>query len=205
MTGISEHEAMRRDALQEVLNISMGQAANNLAQLIDTRVHLSIPRLHWVSSKHPEKLDETLTVIDVGALMRQSFRGTLRGEVIVSFDQQSRHHQLAECLGYSESLTVAQSHELTLEITNILAGACLKGLAEQLEIEIHFGPPSILSAHSKASDYLARQSLPWTDALFMEVRFTVESISMGTDLLICMPGEYTDRVFALIDELLGDV
>ncbi len=205
MNEMTEREAMRRDALQEVLNISMGQAANNLAQLIDTRVHLSIPRLHWVHSKHPEKLNETLAVIDAGALMRQSFRGDLRGEVIVSFDEQSRHHLLAECLGYRASPSLAECHELTLEITNILAGACLKGLAEQLEIEIHFGPPSILSAHSSVTDYLSRQPLPWTDALFMEIRFTVESISMGTDLLICMPGEYTNRIFALIDELLGDV
>lgn len=205
MSEISERDAIRRDALQEVLNISMGQAANNLARLIDTRVHLSIPRLHRVNSRCPEKLNETLSVIDAGALMRQSFRGDLRGEVIVSFDEQSRHHLLAECLGYSTSLGLSERHELTLEITNILSGACLKGLAEQLEIDIHFGPPSILSAHSRVSDYLSKQDLPWTEALFMEIRFTVESISMGTDLLICMPGEYTDRIFALIDELLGDV
>ena len=33
----------QRDALQEMMNISMGQAAKSLAQLIDTQINLSLP------------------------------------------------------------------------------------------------------------------------------------------------------------------
>ena len=40
MIEINEDE---RDALQEIMNISMGQAADALARLIQTKVSLSIP------------------------------------------------------------------------------------------------------------------------------------------------------------------
>ena len=40
----------QRDALQELMNISMGRAANALARLIGTKVSLSIPRIVAVLS-----------------------------------------------------------------------------------------------------------------------------------------------------------
>ena len=39
----------QRDALQELLNISMGQAANSLAQLIETKIDISIPKIYEVN------------------------------------------------------------------------------------------------------------------------------------------------------------
>ena len=36
---------LQRDALQELMNISMGQAANALARLIDAKITLSIPKI----------------------------------------------------------------------------------------------------------------------------------------------------------------
>ena len=39
----------QRDALQELLNISMGQAANSLAQLIETKIDISIPKISAVT------------------------------------------------------------------------------------------------------------------------------------------------------------
>ena len=38
----------RRDALQEVANLAMGQAATRLARLLDTFIELSVPRVQVV-------------------------------------------------------------------------------------------------------------------------------------------------------------
>ena len=43
----------QRDALQELMNISMGQAANSLAHLIETKIGISIPNITAVT---PEQL-----------------------------------------------------------------------------------------------------------------------------------------------------
>ena len=39
----------QRDALQELMNISMGQAANSLAHLIETKIGISIPNITAVT------------------------------------------------------------------------------------------------------------------------------------------------------------
>ena len=200
----SEKQELIQDALQEILNISMGQAANSLAKLIDTRVVISIPKLHWVKY-HDNKLEPSaIGANEQGILARQSFLGGVSGEIIVCFKEDSRHHLLADSLGYSEDLSREERQELTLEITNILCGACLRGLAEQLEIDLSFGAPSMLSQNSTVAGFLKKQDLVWSDALFMEIRFTVESISMNTGLLICMSSGNTDKLFGKIEELFGD-
>ena len=48
MSAVIPLDEEQRDALQELLNISMGQAANSLAQLIETKIavsytHLTLP------------------------------------------------------------------------------------------------------------------------------------------------------------------
>ena len=48
----------QRDALQELMNISMGRAANALARLIGTKVALSIPRIVAVT---PEEFNRILS------------------------------------------------------------------------------------------------------------------------------------------------
>ena len=78
MSGLFLSEE-QRDALQEVLNISMGQAADALARLIQTHVHLSIPSVVQSSSQDfVGRLKEPVQQ----HLAQQSFLGELSGEMI---------------------------------------------------------------------------------------------------------------------------
>ncbi|MGL4746262.1 MAG: chemotaxis protein CheC, partial [Shewanella sp.] len=68
----------QRDALQELMNISMGQAANSLARLIEAKITLSIPKISDVT---PEQFVSMLSDQTVW-YTRQSFLGSIKGEVI---------------------------------------------------------------------------------------------------------------------------
>ena len=70
----------QRDALQELLNISMGQAANSLAQLIETKIDISIPKISAVT---PTQLYSLLFETEDAFYTRQSFfrRRTRRSDV----------------------------------------------------------------------------------------------------------------------------
>ena len=46
----------QRDALQELMNISMGQAANALARLINAKITLSIPKIVVVSTAEFQRI-----------------------------------------------------------------------------------------------------------------------------------------------------
>ena len=68
----------QRDALQELMNISMGQAANSLARLIEAKITLSIPK---ISSVTPSEFVAMLSSEGMWHT-RQSFLGSVKGEVV---------------------------------------------------------------------------------------------------------------------------
>ncbi|SBW81814.1 hypothetical protein PVE_R1G3932 [Pseudomonas veronii 1YdBTEX2] len=75
----------QRDALQELMNIAMGQAAERLARLTNTMVTLSVPFIHPLIREQdnlliPDHLRRSSMIVT-----RQSFLGELRGEVFVCF------------------------------------------------------------------------------------------------------------------------
>jgi len=203
MSSLYEREVLRRDALQEVLNISMGQAADTLACLIDERVHLSIPRLHDVEASRLEAFGSSLIRKPCGMLTRQSFGGFFRGEVLACFERGSKPVLLAPGLGFPVAAVERNSSELILELTNLLASACLKGVAEQLACALRFGPPSVLATASTVTDFLGRQSLIWHKALFLEISFSVDSLSLVIDLLICVPEQESRALWQGVDRMLG--
>ncbi len=69
---------LQRDALQELMNISMGQAANALARLIDAKITLSIPKIVVVSAAEFQQM----FVTEQYWFTRQSFLGSVKGEVL---------------------------------------------------------------------------------------------------------------------------
>lgn len=129
----------QRDALQELMNVAMGQAADQLARLTDTFVVLSVPRIHSAFSLSDAQVPEELGGCQVVDVTRQSFLGQMRGEAFVCFGCHGAD-QLADLMGYDEHDT-QQREELMLDVTNILSGACINSLAQQFEIPVSYGAP----------------------------------------------------------------
>ncbi|RVT49108.1 chemotaxis protein CheC [Rheinheimera sediminis] len=170
---ISEEQ---KDALQEVLNISMGQAADALARLIQTQVHLSIPSIKQSSSDH---FIERLKNPDQ-QLAQQSFLGELSGEMI-SLMSDGDNAAIAELMNYDIPLVEHEKQELMLELTNILAGACLHGLISQLNFKIQLAAPVLLNPAS-----ICIEQLSWQQALLMEICFQIPQSSFNAEILICL-------------------
>lgn len=170
---ISEEQ---KDALQEVLNISMGQAADALARLIQTQVQLSIPSIKQSSSCH---FIERLKNPDQ-QLAQQSFLGEISGEII-SLMSDGDNEAIAELMNYETPLLENEKQELMLELTNILAGACLHGLICQLNFKIQLAAPVLLNPTS-----ICTKQLSWQEALLMEICFQIPQSSFHAQILICL-------------------
>ncbi|SIR04869.1 chemotaxis protein CheC [Aeromonas sp. RU39B] len=179
----------QRDALQELLNISMGQAADALARLIDAKIKLSIPR---ISSVSPE---DFIAMIhdDHNWRTRQSFNGVITGEVI-SLLSRTGCEDIAELMGYSVPLNSVTLEELLLEVSNILAGACLRGFADQLDIDTNLSMPTMF----KADKYLCIDNYQWSTTLMMEVDFKVELRQFDSKIMICLD---TNSIAPLIERI----
>lgn len=191
----------QKDALQEIANIGMGQAGASIARVMDEFVHLSIPRIFVL--KQDEVAAALVCTVGDGPVtaVRQAFHGHMRGEAIVLFGEQ-RCSDLADLMGYEEDLGHIGEIELLLDVSNLLAGACLGGIAEQLRTDIGFSAPSLLADRVPVEALLRSQEVSWRSALLVEVNFRLDQRSFACHLIVLMPEPEIEAVACALDRFL---
>lgn len=175
----------QQEALQEIANIGMGLAGASIAQLLDHFVILSIPK---IVTMQPDNVAAAL-IRTVGkgkvSAVRQAFHSILRGEAVVIFGEQ-RCSDLADLMGYDEEIDHTAEQELLLDISNIIVGACLRGIAEQMKAEIGFSAPSLIADQIPIEELMPADSMAWRNALLVEVNFSLEQRSFACHLVVLM-------------------
>lgn len=194
----------QRDALQELMNVAMGQAADRLARLTETFVTLSVPLIHSVALTNATLLEQLMLAGQPAIITRQSFLGRLRGEVMVCFGENGAE-QLADLMGYEDVEKNSTQDELMLDVTNILTGACINGLAQQVDIKVSYGSPSMMARGRSLQSVLGEQELRGHQALVLEIHFEVATHSFYCDLLVCITEDTAATVIEVIDQLLSDI
>ena len=201
----------QRDALQELTNIAMGQAGSSLATLLDAFVILSVPRIRVVEViELPATLAELVGKNNLVSAVRQSFQGYLRGEAIIIFGEPGTH-ALADLMGYEGELAESGQAELLLDVANVLCGACLGGMMEQIRsftethgpAELSFSMPSIMVRDVLAAQIIDPQKVQWTHSLLLEVNFTIKDRNFVAHLTMLMPEEGIDKIRSITDEFIA--
>jgi chemotaxis protein CheC len=172
-----------RDCLQEISNVAMGQAGDHLARLLDAFVILSIPHVAILSPKEIAMAVQAVETHNVSGVCQGFIGGGISGEAMLLFNDTS-FNDLAKLMEYDEELTEASQREVLIDATNILVGALLRGIAEQMDIEFSFGPPSILGQHQELDKLLISNSVRWNQALVLEVNYQIENYDVQCDLLV---------------------
>jgi chemotaxis protein CheY-P-specific phosphatase CheC len=172
-----------RDCLQEISNVAMGQAGDHLARLLDAFVILSIPHVAILSPKEIAMAVQTVDGHNVSGVCQGFIGGGIAGEAMLLFNDTS-FNDLASLMGYDEEITEAAEREVLIDSTNILVGAILRGIAEQMDIEFSFGPPAILGQHQELDKLLTSETLRWNQALVVEVSYQIENYDVQCDLLV---------------------
>jgi chemotaxis protein CheC len=192
-------DAERRDALAEFVNIGMGQAGDSLARLFDTFISLSIPRLELVQPADVTQAIRAL-IAEPGPVVavRQAFSSRIRGEALAIYAADGCD-ALADLVTYPD----VSSDELLLEISTVLVGACVGGLATQFSLDLSFSPPSILGRHPSVDDLLDVECLPWENALIAEVNFRVVDRAFRCHLLTFWPDDSIAVLLGAVDALLA--
>jgi len=183
----------QRDALQELMNIAMGQAANAMAQLIEVRIILSIPKITAVT---PEQLSGVLAEPAVW-LTRQSFSGALRGEVL-SLQVKAGVEAIAGYLDFGLPLTDKSTEAAVLEVANVLAAACLQGFTSQLELPTRLAAPELYRPKASTVD------AAWAITLLMEVEFTLTDTPFDARVVICLDPESVQHLISRLNTMLED-
>ena len=190
------------DALQEVTNIAMGQAGSSLAGILGVFVNLSVPRIRVLDV---QTIGQAITDM-VGpekeiTAARQSFHGTMRGEALVIYDQEGCM-DLADLMGYEEQLEAGTERELLLDVSNVLVGACLGGIAELLGASLTYSAPSIMAERIPVARLIDPKKMTWNYALVVEINFTLEARNFTSHLTFLMPEESIHSMGEALDKFM---
>jgi len=193
------------DALQEVTNIAMGRAARSLSTLLDTFVTLAVPRVQLIAAANAAAaVAETSNAPGRVTAVRQAFFHGLRGEALTLFAPGGCRN-VADLLGLdADELDPPQEEEVLVETCNILVGAILSGLGEQLGTSFSYTPPSLFATDTEMNSVLEPSNLEWTTALLVEVTFTLESRNFTCHVLVLLAEDSIAVIRQSLDRLLEE-
>ena len=198
----------QRDALQEVANLAMGQAATRLARLLDSFIELSVPRVKVVVvSEAAQALREMTGIEDAVSAVRQGFRSDIKGEALV-ICRSDGIEQLCSLVSdpYANSSYEAVSQrELMFDVANVLTGACVSSILDQLGRTPVFSAPGLLGNAMTLDEVFQPDVLQWQVALLVEVNFALEDQSFRAHLVMLMAEESIRQMNGALDELISSL
>lgn len=192
----------QQDCLQEIINVAMGQASDQLARYLDTFVYLKVPSIEQVSSQH---LSDTLkSEAQSVAVVSQGFFGYegIRGEALLVY-QAEDSSRIGDLLGYEpDELTLDE--QLT-DISSILTTTFLNVFASQIDNQMSYSAPRLISSiDSPVNDYLEQVSFNWDLALKVKITYQVTDYSFNCDMILLIPEEAIVNITKVLDRILEE-
>ncbi len=193
-----EVEYSLRDGYQEVANVAMGRAADLLARLLDAFVVMPIPSVNTIEVSELCMALQSTNYDRVSAVCQGFIGAGIAGEALLVFNESS-FKDFAELMKYEGEIDDAVEMELVMDIASIMIGACLTGMAEQLDIQFSQGQPNVLGRHIQIEDILKRNQGRWKQTLAIEMGYTIENRNINCDLLLL----FTEDSIAPFNELVS--
>ncbi|MCL1094107.1 response regulator [Shewanella kaireitica] len=186
-TGQTENpmvEVDLRDACQEVANVAMGRAADLLSKLLDVFVLLPIPNVNVLEvSELTMTLKATEENGTVSALCQGFIGAGIAGEALLLFHDSS-FQDMAKLMKLENPEDETTELEVMMDTGNVLIGAFLNGISEQLHMKFSQSHPVVLGRHCTANELIHENSDKWQRTLAMEINYQIEDHDIQCDLLL---------------------
>jgi CheY-like chemotaxis protein len=172
------------DSYKEIVNVAMGRAADLLARLLGAFVVMPIPRVTLLEGAELRMILEAAAAREDVSTVCQGFIGSgLAGEILVFFGNRG-FADLAALMQPGRQPDEAGRLELLSDVASLVNGACLKGVAEQLDLYLNMSPPLVLGPHLRIADLVKRNAARWKRLLAVEMQCRVEQRAIVADLLL---------------------
>ncbi len=178
-----------RDCYQEIANVAMGQAGDLLARLLNVFVVLPIPNVNLIEvSELSMALSDVETHESTSGVCQGFIGAGISGEALLILNDSS-FNDIAKLMNYQLEVDQRAELELLMDMANVLIGACLKGVSEQLDMSFSQGHPVVLGQHRKISELIASNSSKWKRTLAIEISYSIENYPIKCDLLLLFTEE----------------
>ncbi len=162
------------DAIQELLNIGVGNAASALSTMVGEEVHLNVPRILLLKNADAERWLGSLGAGDLTAVT-QLFSGDFDGKALLLFPY-AKSMTLVRSILREEMPVESQAEmerETLLEVGNIVLNACFGTVTNMLNLNVASSVP-ILHLHSR-SDVVLPPSPNHDFLLIINMHFLVKA------------------------------
>lgn len=183
------------DAYREMANVAMGQAGESLAKILGEFINLPIPNVNLITNN---ELHMAITDIQrneqVSAVSKGFIGSGINGEALVIFNE-SNFANMVKLLKYDQANKPDELElEALMDVSNILIGACLNALSEQLHVTFGHNHPIILGRHCDLSDVLKSNKKKQDKILAIEIAYSIKSQNINFDLLLLFPNKSIDLI-----------
>lgn len=185
ITSSSADEIDHRDQYQEIANVAMGRAADLLARMLGAFVVLPIPNVNILAvSELHMALSAVADDESISAVCQGYIGAGICGEALLLFHDSS-FEDLAQLMRYEGQLDDAGQLEVLMDVANILIGACLKGIADQIDLNFSQGHPVVLGQHTNINELIESTTRRWKrQTLAIEINYAIENHNIKCDLLL---------------------
>ncbi len=184
------------DRAQEIANVAMGRAADLLARLLGAFVKLPVPKVRMIEGSDLHMALSAIEASTAVSAVCQGFIGAgIAGEAMLTFTESS-FADIATLMRHEGEIDDNAELELLMDISSILIGACLKGIADQLDISFSQGHPVVLGRHVNISELLDHNASRWNRTLAIEIEYRIENRNINCDLMLLFS---EDSLIALHD------
>jgi len=167
-----------------------------------------VPRVKLVAvSEAADALREMTGIDDTVSAVRQGFRSDIKGEALVicrSDGVQQLCSLVNDPYARSSYESVSQK-ELMFDVANLLTGACVSSILDQLGRTPVFSAPGLLGDAMTLDEVFQPGVLQWEVALLVEVNFALEDQSFRAHLVMLMAEESIRHMNGALDELLSSL
>lgn len=163
------------DALAEVFNVGVGQAASALSQLANASVKLSVPKVEMLSKATISK-ELAAQGADRICAVRQEFSGVLNTEAVLMFPVQQSLQLVQLMVG--DEIPLEQlgemEQEALAEIGNILLNSVVSGVADVLKLQFEGSLPYV--ELGPVADVLCGQGHMHEKVLSLQIDFSIDAM-----------------------------
>jgi CheY-like chemotaxis protein len=184
------------DAFREVINVAMGRAAALLARVLEVFVRLPVPNVNiFEAGELHMALADLQRGDDLTAVCQGFIGGGIAGEALLIFHD-SEVDDMARLMRWFSPDYSAM--EMLLDLSTVLIGACLGGIAEQVDVQFSKSHPMVLGEHASIEELIRLNRPRWKNTLAVEISYSIEGHHIHFDLLLL----FTEDSVALLSNKL---
>lgn len=195
-------DELATDALTEMFNLGVGQAAHALSQISGDAVLLTVPRVVVLSRS------EVSGYMGLGALaavsaVRQRYTGALNAEAVLMFPAERGLELVQMMVGGELPLNqlAEMEQEALSEIGNILLNSVMASVADTLKIQLEGSLPTVELTQAKA--VLSAGAIEAASVLLVDIHFEVATREVSGMLAFLLDVPSQDTLEQMLNRFLS--